>query len=191
MEIENITKQINAYYKFSEAEFELIKSKFQYNKYKPKEFILVEGQTSTHIHFIETGLVRVYYLKDGKEVTTYLSCDNGFVSSYSSFINQTKSYESIQCLESTETFSISHQAMQELYEIIPQWQRIGRLLAEQNVLCLADRLLRMQSIPAKEKYLDFLKTSPEKIVTRTPLIHIASYLGITPESLSRIRKQKS
>ncbi|MCS3557525.1 hypothetical protein M2409_005266 [Sphingobacterium sp. JUb21] len=81
--------------------------------------------------------------------------------------------------------------MQELYETVPQWERIGRFFSEQNVLCLADRLLKLQSIPAKEKYLEFLKTSSEKIVKRTPLIHIASYLGITPESLSRIRSEIS
>jgi CRP-like cAMP-binding protein len=191
MSSENIVNQIKIYYKFSEEEFEIIKSKFQYNKFKAKEFILHEGRISTDIHFIEVGLVRVFYLKDGKEITTYLSCDNGFVSSYSSFINQTKSYESIQCLEDTEAFSISYKAMQELYEIIPQWQRIGRILAEQNVLCLAERLLRIQAIPAKEKYDTFLKNAPHKIIQRTPLIHIASFLGITPESLSRLRKHYS
>ena len=81
--------------------------------------------------------------------------------------------------------------MQELYEVIPQWQKIGRILSEQNLLCFADRLLKLQSIPAKEKYQEFLKTASEKIIQRTPLIHIASYLGITPESLSRIRSEIS
>ncbi|OCB71808.1 Crp/Fnr family transcriptional regulator [Flavobacterium crassostreae] len=190
MTLENIVKQIKTYYTFSETELEIIQSKFQYNIFKTKEFILNKGQVATHIHFIEVGLVRVFYLKNAKEITTYLSSDNGFVSSYSSFINQKKSYESIQCLESTETFSISYKDMQELYKIVPQWQRIGRYLAEQNVICLADRLLSLQSISAKEKYDNFLKTAPSKIVKRTPLIHVASYLGITPESLSRLRKLK-
>lgn len=191
MGIENLAKQVNAYCKFSETDFQIIKSKFKYNKFKPKEYILVAGKISTQIHFIELGLVRTFYLKDGKEITTYLSTDNNFVSSYSSFINQTKSYENIQCLETTETFSIEYEDMHELYETIPQWQKIGRILAEQNVICLADRLLKLQSITAKEKYKEFLKTYPDKIVQRTPLIHIASYLGITPESLSRIRKNIS
>jgi nicotinic acid mononucleotide adenylyltransferase len=81
--------------------------------------------------------------------------------------------------------------MQELYEKIPQWQKIGRILSESTVVCLSERLIKIHSIPAKEKYLDFLKTSPEKIIQRTPLIHIASFLGIAPESLSRIRKEIS
>ncbi len=191
MDINKLISLITTYAKFSETEIEIIKSKFTPNRFKQKDYILSEGQISTHIHFIEAGLVRVFYLRDGKEITTYLSDDNGFVSSYSSFINQTKSFENIQCLETTGTFSINYKDMQELYEIVPQWQKIGRILSEHNVLCLADRLLRLQSIPAKEKYLEFLKTSSAKIVQRTPLIHIASYLGITPESLSRIRSEIS
>jgi len=191
MAIKKLISLITTYAKFSEIEVETIKSKFIPQKFKQKEYILYEGQISTHIHFIVSGLARVYYLKDGKEITTYLSDDNGFVSSYSSFINQTKSFENIQCLETTGTFSINYKDMQVLYEIVPQWQKIGRILSEHNVLCLADRLLRLQSIPAKEKYLEFLKTSSAKIVQRTPLIHIASYLGITPESLSRIRSEIS
>jgi CRP-like cAMP-binding protein len=97
MDIKNLISLITTYAKFSETEIEIIKSKFIPNKFKQKEYILSEGQISTHIHFIEAGLVRVFYLRDGKEITTYLSDDNGFVSSYSSFINQTKSFENIKC----------------------------------------------------------------------------------------------
>ncbi|MCG7858041.1 Crp/Fnr family transcriptional regulator [Flavihumibacter sediminis] len=191
MSIENLVNQINTYCTLSEADVEIIESKFAHNSFKSKKFILRQGQISNQIHFVETGLVRIFHLNEGKEVTTYLSSDNGFVSSYSSFLYQTRSYENIQCLENTETFSINYKDMQSLYELVPGWQKIGRILAEQNVLCLTDRLLKLQSVPAKEKYIEFLKTSPEKIVKRTPLIHVASYLGITPESLSRIRKEIS
>lgn len=191
MGIEKLINLITTYAKFSVSDLDIIKPKFKYNTFNSKSYILKEGEVSTQIHFVENGLVRVFYLKDGKEITSYLSSDNGFVSSYSSFINQTKSFENIQCLENTVTFSIDYKDMQELYEIVPQWQKIGRILSEQNVLCLADRLLKLQSIPAKEKYLEFLKTSSDKVVQRTPLIHIASYLGITPESLSRIRNDIS
>ncbi|MCW2260192.1 MULTISPECIES: Crp/Fnr family transcriptional regulator [Sphingobacterium] len=191
MGIDNLIALISTYARFSETDIAIIKSKFTQHKFKQKEYILEEGQVSTHLHFIAIGLVRIFYVKDGKEITSYLSSDNGFVSSYSSFINQSKSYEYIQCLEKSQTLAITYKDMQELYEAVPQWERIGRFFSEQNVLCLADRLLKLQSIPAKEKYLEFLKTSSEKIVQRTPLIHIASYLGITPESLSRIRSEIS
>ena len=191
MKYENLKKQIEVFCELSATDLETVMSKFMHCSFKQKEYILVKGQISAHIHFIEQGLVRVFHLRDGKETTTYLSSDHGFVSSYSSFINQQKSIENIQCLEDTETLSISFKSMQELYERIPPWEKVGRILAEQNFLCLADRLLKLQSTPAKEKYLEFLKTAPAKIVQRTPLIHVASFLGIAPESLSRIRKNIS
>lgn len=191
MPYENLKQQISSLVTFSDKELDLIVSKFTLNAYEAKDIILSENKVSSAIHFIVNGLVRTYYVRDGKEITSYLASDNGFVSSYSSFINQTRSIENIQCIEASKTLSISYKDMHELYRLIPQWEKVGRILAEQNVLCLADRLLKLHAIPAKEKYLDFLKTSSDKIVQRTPLIHIASFLGIAPESLSRIRKNIS
>ena len=186
-----LMSKILSFVYLSVGEIEIIKAYFYYQKFQPKEFILNEGKVSGHLHFIITGLVRIFHFRDGKEITTYLADDHGFVSSYSSFINQTKSVENIQCLEQTEVLSISYKDMQELYKSIPGWERVGRILAEQNVLCLAERLLKLQSVPAKDKYQQFLDTSSYKIVQRTPMIHIASFLGIAPESLSRIRKSIS
>lgn len=188
MPYEILKQHILSYVAFSDQELELIVSKFRLNSYAAKEFILSEHKVSSDVHFIVNGLVRTYYVRDGKEITTYLASDQGFVSSYPSFINQTKSIEHIQCLEATSTLSISYEEMQALYRLIPQWEKVGRILAEQTLLCFADRLFKLQAIPAKEKYLEFLRTSSDKIVRRTPLLHIASFLGIAPESLSRIRK---
>lgn len=187
----SLKKQISSIATFTENEIEKIVSSFEYAKFKPKEYLSSIGTTSKEIYFIINGLARVYYLKNGKEVTTYLSSDDGFIASYSSFINQTHSFENIQCIEECEVLSISYTKMQMLYTEIPNWERVGRILAEQNYLCMADRLLKLQMIPAKEKYLTFIQTSHSKIIQRTPLIYIASYLGITPESLSRIRQSIS
>ncbi|GAA3763812.1 Crp/Fnr family transcriptional regulator [Flavobacterium ginsengiterrae] len=187
----SLQKQITAIASFSENEIEKIASCFEYEKYKTKEYLSEMGKISNRIFFILNGLARVYYLKDGKEITTYLSCDDGFIASYSSFINQTQSFENIQCIEDCEVLSITFEKMQFLYNDIPNWERVGRILAEQNYLCMADRVLKLQMIPAKEKYLTFLESAPAKIIQRTPLIYIASFLGITAESLSRIRQDIS
>ena len=189
--VSSLKKQILSIARFTENEMEKIISCFEYEKFKPKEYLSAIGTTNNKIYFIINGLARVYYLKNGKEITTYLSCDNGFIASYSSFINQTPSYENIHCLEECEVLSINYEKMQYLYTEIPNWERVGRILAEQNFLCMADRLLKLQMISAKEKYQIFLKTAPSKIIQRTPLIHVASFLGITPESLSRIRQNIS
>ncbi|MNR08171.1 DNA-binding transcriptional dual regulator Crp [compost metagenome] len=187
----SLKKQITAIASFSENEIEKINSCFEYEKFDAKMNLSTIGKISNKIFFIIEGLARVYYLKDGKEITTYLSCDEGFIASYSSFINQSASFENIQCIEDCEVLSISFEKMQYLYTQIPNWERVGRILAEQNYLCMADRVLKLQMIPAKEKYLTFLASAPAKIIQRTPLIYIASFLGITPESLSRIRQNIS
>ncbi|WP_286966952.1 Crp/Fnr family transcriptional regulator [Flavobacterium sp. UBA4854] len=186
-----LQKQILSISSFSENEIERIDSCFEYEKFTAKEYLSSMGKISNKIFFIVEGLARVYYLKDGKEITTYLSCDEGFIASYSSFINQSVSFESIQCIEDCEVLSITFEKMQFLYNEIPNWERVGRILAEQNYLCMADRVLKLQMIPAKEKYQTFLTSAPAKIIQRTPLIYIASFLGITPESLSRIRQDIS
>lgn len=187
----SLQKQITAIASFSEKEVEKIASCFEYEKLSSKEYLSAIGRISNRIFFILNGLARVYYLKDGKEITTYLSCDDGFIASYSSFINQTPSFENIQCIEDCEVLSITFEKMQYLYTEIPNWERVGRILAEQNYLCMADRVLKLQMIPAKEKYQTFLTSAPAKIIQRTPLIYIASFLGITAESLSRIRQDIS
>jgi CRP-like cAMP-binding protein len=183
-----LQKQITAIASFSENEIAIIGSCFESEKLEAKQFLAPMGKVSNKLFFIINGLARVYYLKDGKEITTYLSCDEGFIASYSSFINQTPSFENIQCIENCEVLSITFEKMQFLYHQIPNWERVGRILAEQNYLCIADRVLKLQMIPAKEKYSTFLASAPAKIIQRTPLIYIASFLGITPESLSRIRQ---
>lgn len=187
----SLKKQILSIASFTENEINKIDSCFEYEKFDAKTDLSSIGKISSKIFFIVEGLARVYYLKDGKEITTYLSCDEGFIASYSSFINQNSSFENIQCIENCEVLSITYEKMQYLYSEISNWERVGRILAEQNYLCMADRVLKLQMIPAKEKYLTFLESAPAKIIQRTPLIYIASFLGITPESLSRIRQSIS
>ena len=164
----SLQKQITSIASFSENELEKIASCFEYKKYNTKEYLSEMGKISSKIFFILNGLARVYYLKDGKEITTYLSCDDGFIASYSSFINQAQSFENIQYIEDCQVLSITFEKMQFLYDKIPNWERVGRILAEQNYLCMADRVLKLQMIPAKEKYLTFLESAPAKIIQRHP-----------------------
>lgn len=191
MSAQKLINQISSIISLDDSHIDLLATCLKEYSFSKGDYILQRASVAKEIHFIVSGLVRVYHLAADKEVTSYLACDDGFVSSYSSFIYQTPSFESIQCLEDTRTIAINYSSMQRLYNEIPYWDRVGRVLAEQNFLCMAERVLKLQMIPAKEKYLDFLRNSPTKIVQRTPMIHIASYLGIAPESLSRIRKDIS
>lgn len=191
MLIDSLKQLITAMAPFREDELEMVSACFEENHFPQKSLIISEGRKSASLHFIVSGLVRNYHLKDGKEVTTYLACDGGIAASYSSFITQGISPENIQCLEDTHTLSISYEKMTWLYKQLAQWQVIGRILAEQQYLCMADRILKLHATPAKEKYLAFLESQPAKIVQQTPLNYVASFLGIAPESLSRIRRNIS
>jgi len=184
-----LKETILAVAEFSAEEMEFIGQCFISREFRPKEHILLQGNKSKEIYFIVSGLVRAYHIKKAKEVTTYLSGDGDFISSYAAFITQTPSLEFIQCIEATHTLSISYDRMQELYDRIPGWQLVGRVLTERNFLCMAKRVLELHSSSAKEKYLDFIQHAPAKVAQRTPLIYVASFLGIVPESLSRIRRE--
>ncbi|UII29732.1 Crp/Fnr family transcriptional regulator [Fulvivirga ulvae] len=186
----NVLKQgISSMLPLKEEELNAIVDQFKFQEVAKHGHLLSGGQVSKRFYYIIDGLVRVYYLQDDREVTTFLATNNCFVTSPVSFIRQVRSDDFIQCLEDTVVASISYNKMQELHEQVPAWNAVTRQFMEQNLLCLSERFLKQHNIKARDKYLKFLSTTPARIVQRTPIQHIASFLGITPESLSRIRKE--
>ncbi|WP_044209908.1 Crp/Fnr family transcriptional regulator [Flammeovirga sp. OC4] len=187
--MEKLKKQLIQLIQITSAEWDVLKEKLIKREYKAKEIITTEGKVENSVYFIEEGLIRSFYLQDGKEINTYFACDGQFISSYSSFIAQTPSLESLETIEKSSVYAISFETMTELYQKAAKFEKLGRLMAEKNYLCVIERTRKMQTLTAKEKYLDFLETYDEKIIQRVPQHQIASYLGIAPESLSRVRKQ--
>ncbi|MBD0404065.1 Crp/Fnr family transcriptional regulator [Flammeovirga sp. EKP202] len=187
--MEELKKQLFQLIQITSAEWDVLKEKLIKQEYKAKKIITTEGKVENSVYFIEEGLIRSYYLQDGKEINTYFACDGQFISSYSSFIAQSPSLESLEAIEKSRVYAISFETMTELYQKAAKFEKLGRLMAEKNYLCVIDRTRKMQTLTAKEKYLDFLETYDEKIIQRVPQHQIASYLGIAPESLSRVRKQ--
>ncbi len=160
-------------------------------EFKAKTPIIKEGNVAHNIYFIESGLMRTYHLLDGKEITTYFSCDKQFISTFASFITQTPSFEYLETIEDSIVYELPYRGLTDLYSKSPKFEKLGRILAEQNYLCILDRVLAMQTKTAKQKYLEFMKNNAQKIVQRAPQHQIASFLGIAPESLSRVRKNIS
>lgn len=182
---------LSPYISLNQDEWNTFTSKLVRTEYKAKTTLVEAGTISKKIYFIETGLLRAFHLKNGKEISTYFAADNQFISAFASFLTQTPSFESLETVEDSITHSISKNALQELAIQNPKIETLNRILAENNFLCMLDRTLDLQSKTAKEKYLDFIEKNSPKIVQRMPLIYIASFLGIAPESLSRIRKEIS
>ena len=175
----------------TESEYEDFIDKLNKKKFKAKTSIISEGNIAHNLYFIESGLLRTYHLYDGKEINTYFACDKQFISSFSSFISRTASFETLEAIEDSIVYELPYNTLTKLYTTSRKFEKLGRILAERNYLCVLDRTYAMQTKTAKQKYLDFIKTYEKKIIQRVPQHQIASFLGIAPESLSRVRKEIS
>lgn len=184
-----LKKALSELIQLTEHEWVVLNRKLNRKEFKAKTNIVNEGNTASNIYFIESGLLRTFHLLDGKEISTYFACDHQFISTFASFITQTPSLEYLEAIEYSVVYALSFQSLTDLYKESSKFEKLGRILAEKNYLCVLDRTLAMQTKTAKEKYLDFIHNYDKKIVQRVPQHQIASFLGIAPESLSRIRKE--
>ena len=157
-------------------------------KIENKQNLISEGQICKEIGFINKGSFRVYYLQDGKEINTHFCFENEFVMHYDSFLLEKPSRYFIQALEDAEIVVFNLKTLQNAYNSSRNWERFGRIMAEYSYKTTTNRIESFMFMDAEQRYLDILKNQP-KILDRIPLYHIASYLGIERESLSRIRKK--
>lgn len=154
-----------------------------------KQLILKEGQTAQYMYFVEKGCLRGYYLKDGNEINSWFMKEGDFVISIVSFYTQTPSEEMIETLEDCVLWSIPHQKLNELYLQYPGFNIVGRLLTERYYVLSEQRTQNLRKKTADERYRQLVTSFPD-ISNRVPLKFIASYLGISFETLSRLRAKK-
>jgi len=152
------------------------------------ELLLRGGEVCSHIAFINQGCLRYYYLKDGDEYNGQFFFEGAWVGDYQSFLTGQPAVQYIDALEDTELLVIKRTDLQALYAERPVFERFGRLLAENIVIGSQRRTASLLFDTPEERYLKLIAERP-KVMERIPLHHIASYLGIKPESLSRIRKR--
>ena len=184
-------KYIQKIVPIEDDEFEKTIVKFKKVTLKKGDFFIEQNQISTQIAFISSGMLRTYYINDkGEQITSCFCVENNLAASYKSFITQLPSKLSIIALEKTELLVIKYNALQELYEKSINWQIIGRLMAEKEFIVMEQYASILNNETAKEKYLRLLKEQPE-ILKKAPINYIASYLGVTRRTLSRIRKEIS
>lgn len=148
------------------------------------------GKTANAIYFIEEGIVRVYTIHDGKEISMDFAFPHSFTTSYASFITQKPAAVNLQAVTPVSGYACYYTDLQQLYNTSHQSERIGRLVAEQQYLRKYNRELSFLQYTAQERYAQLLEQHPE-VVQHIPVKQIASYLGIEPESLSRIRKKRN
>ncbi|TCI90950.1 Crp/Fnr family transcriptional regulator [Tenacibaculum sp. M341] len=157
----------------------------------PKGEILVrEGQYSDKTFFIFNGCARAYYLKDGKDISDWFAFDNDFISSINSFFLNIPSPHFIELLEDSILLEISRIDVERLSDEYNDFERLSKIVVTKTMLQQQEKISSMQFHSAKQKYDNILSIRPD-ITQRIPLTHIASYIGITLETLSRIRNIKT
>jgi CRP-like cAMP-binding protein len=184
-------EQLKKYVDFNEAEWIIFAAHLSFSTLKKKRHYAEFGVVCRDIGFIVKGSVRYYYIKDGEEITGYFSFENEFVSSYKSYLTESPALNYIQALEDTELITITRKNMDLMLAnpmLAYKMERFGRLIAEHYLICYEDRVSAFITKTPEERYMDLLSNGRD-ILQRMPQHYIAHFLGITPVSLSRIRRR--
>jgi CRP-like cAMP-binding protein len=186
---EQIKTYFNRYVEFSNTEIDEFYSKLISKTFQKKDYILREGQICKNNYFIINGLVRSFYI-DGKgnEKITQFAIENWWVSNMESFIKKTPSALSIQALEKTEILMIDKDELEKLFSSIPKLERLFRIITENMLIAIQRRSDIYLQMKSKDRYLHLINHFPS-FFQRVPQYMIASYLEITPEYLSELRKK--
>ena len=172
----------------SQESIQLIRQSYTPIHKKKGEYLLTEGQVARKLFFVAQGLCRYFTNKDGQEITTWFGFENEFVTSFTSFFPKEPSYESIVALTDCELYQIDANTYQSMRQDSIELERLSNFFITQYTVQLEQRLYVIQTKTAAEKYQHILEHHPH-FIQQIPNKYLASYLGITRETLSRIRSQ--
>ncbi len=182
----NFLAHIKNYALLSPEAQEAMQSCFEEITVYKNQLLVKEGQICRNLYFVQNGALRGFYNLDGKEITHWFSFENDFVTSFHSFITQKAAVENIQAIETTTLFSISKEKLTQLFDQFHETERLVRIIYEKYYIRLEERFVNAQFKKAKERYEQLIQDSPQ-MLNRVPLGYIAAYLGISQETLIRIR----
>lgn len=172
-----------------QEDFKFMVSILQKKSFKKGEIILRKGEICKETYFIVKGLVRSFQiLPNGNEKTYVLSHENRLFTEQSSFISQTPSTDFLEALEDTDVLFFTYEALMKVYKKSHALESVGRHLSDANFIATKKKLMSLMNDDAATRYADFLKIYRNEL-SRLPQNIIASYLGITPQSFSRIKKE--
>ena len=187
--MENKLKQlVKKLVDLSPSEYSLFEEKLISQRFKKKEHFIKEGKVAHHIAFVASGLMYYYLSDEGETKVGQFFFEGHWAADFYSFITNEPSKINIRALEDTELLLISYEDLQNLYQCLPKFERLGRLFIERVYISAHQRNNSFLSESPETRYLNLINERP-KVVERVPQYLIASYLGIKPESLSRIRKK--
>jgi len=186
---------IKQYINITSEEWELYKSKIKIEHYKQGQIIHHAGNICSKISFINSGLARAYMIgEDGKDYTWNIifndnnsKVNNLFVVDYYSFITQNESILNIEVIEDCELLVMEYDAVQSLHKVLRKEERLSRLMAEIAYATLYEKMIDRQMKTSQERFEVFMQTTPY-LLDKVPQYHIATYLGMTPQYLSQLKK---
>jgi len=171
------------------ADLKTIVSLFKLTTIKKGNFLLKAGRRCDNLSFVQTGFLRMYISTEEKEITQWISTKGYFSTDLSSFVFETPSRLSIQALTDTEVYSITKTDYKKIGELTPKWHEFEKLFIVRCFIILEERIFSHLSMTAEERYDYFFKNNRD-LFNQVPLQYIASILGMTPETFSRIRKKQ-
>ncbi|HEX5170195.1 MAG TPA: cyclic nucleotide-binding domain-containing protein [Cyclobacteriaceae bacterium] len=185
---DQLIHEINKYIELDDADTEIVKALFIDRNLARGDYFLKAGDVCREIGFIHSGLIYYGVNTDGHETVHNFADEHSFVSNYDSLINQTPSVKDIVALEETRMLVITRGSLEEFYSRVNHGERFGRLLIQEVYTNAIKQLLSFYNSDPETRYTEFVQRHPD-LVQRIPQYYIASFVGIKPQSLSRIRKR--
>ncbi len=185
----SLTENINQIVSLTTEEKATIENAFTYVEIGKGELWIKQGKICDQVAFVVSGKLRSFYFDDtGNEVTCYFVTPDNFISSFTSFLTNTPAHENISALEDTQLRVIYKKDLEDLSVSVPKMHIFRRVIAENLFITMEKRIAMLQSQSAHLRYENMLKENPD-ILLSVPLQYTASFLGITPQHLSRLRKE--
>ncbi|MDI6401765.1 Crp/Fnr family transcriptional regulator [Balneolaceae bacterium ANBcel3] len=184
-----LTEKISEIISLEKEDHELLETMFRPLKAKKKEILVEMGKTNRQAFFVNSGYLRYFtVLESGEEVIIHLYAPNTFAASLESFFSGMPAEGYIETITECDLWVISNSDLEKLYSTSQKWQYFGRKLMESFLIEKEQRIIDQLSLSGREKYMKLLQSHPE-IIQHVQVQYLASFLGLKPESLSRIRKQ--
>lgn len=188
---EQLLKTVQQKVTLTSDEAELLKQFFTPKKVRKRQYMLNEGEVCKYNLFVAKGLLRAFGVEEnGYEQVVQFAVEGWWISDLNSFFSGDVAVYNIEALEDCELLLLTRQSMDEMLEKLPKMERYFRLLMQNHIVALRQRIIASQRHSAEERYIKLIEGFPT-ILARVPQQYIASYLGMTPETLSRVRKQIS
>jgi CRP-like cAMP-binding protein len=186
--LQQVIEHIQQIYALPETVLEELTSRLTQETYPKNHVLFREGRVEYKMYFIEQGIARAYCNREDKEITFWFGAEGDVVFSYNGYVADKPGYETVELLEDAVLYSISYKDIRRLFDTHIELANWGRKLAEYELIKTESCFIGLQFTPATERYRNLLESNPE-LIQRVQLGHIASYLGVTQVTLSRIRAE--